>query len=146
MIGLVAAVLSVCVLTLPVEGEVTSDFSPGPGYGGHWGIDVGADPGSVVSAPLSGEVGFAGAVAGMRTISIVDGRLRVSVSFLTEVRVIPGQRVIVGEPIGLSGRAHGGRAVHLSVRIDGRYVDPAPLLLCSFDLSRGLRLVRVRPS
>jgi murein DD-endopeptidase MepM/ murein hydrolase activator NlpD len=79
----------------------------------------------------------------MRTITIepVPG-FKVSVSYLSQVGVATGQRVRRGEVVGLAGTPHGSPGAHLSTRIDGRYVDPRPLLGCiDTDISRALRLV-----
>src|SRR5690606_20070506 len=107
-----------------------------------WGVDFAAAEGAVVKAPLAGTVSFAGLVAGMRTVTIEQGGMKVSVSYLADVEVATGQRVGRGVVIGTSGRAHGEAAVHLSVRLGGEYVDPAPFLRCSFNpISDALRLV-----
>lgn len=109
----------------PVPGPVTAEFAPGAGYEGHWGVDFAVSPGAVVRAPLGGLVSFAGTVAGVRSVTIApDDTHRVSVSFLSSVSVAEGAVVERGAPVGTSGWAHGLDAVHLSVRVAGRYVDP----------------------
>jgi murein DD-endopeptidase MepM/ murein hydrolase activator NlpD len=136
------AIAAVC-LSAPVDGPVVAAFAPVGEYGGHWGLDYSVPVGAEVRAPSSGVVTFAGAVAGMRTITIepVPG-FKVSVSYLSQVGVATGQRVRRGEVIGLAGTPHGSPGAHLSTRIDGRYVDPRPLLGCiDTDISRALRLV-----
>lgn len=109
----------------PVSGPVTAEFAPGAGYEGHWGVDFATTHGSIVRAPLGGRVSFAGMVAGVRSVTIApDDTHRVSVSFLSSVSVAEGAVVEPGAPVGTSGWAHGRQAVHLSVRVAGRYVDP----------------------
>ena len=127
-----------CVLILPAPGEIISEFAPGEdGYSGHWGIDVGVTAGTSVVAPVDGEVTFAGSVAGMRTVTIRFGTdMRVSLSYLSAISVAEGERVAVGDRIGLSGRAHGSQSVHLSVRRNAAYIDPQPLLECSAGVIR----------
>lgn len=126
----------------PVPGAVVRGFAPQGQYGGHWGIDLAAKEGSDVRSPLSGAVSFAGSVAGMTTITVVSGDLKVSVSYLAAVAPSRGERVEQGDVIGTSGRAHGVAAVHLSVRVDGEYVDPSPFLACRWGpISNALRLV-----
>ncbi|HEX9761701.1 MAG TPA: M23 family metallopeptidase, partial [Acidimicrobiia bacterium] len=100
-------------------------YSPIGLYSGHWGVDYGAAEGSMVRAPASGRVTFAGTVAGMRTMTIepVPG-FKVSLSYLESVTLSAGQWVSRGQRVGTSGLSHGVPAVHLSTRIDGRYVDP----------------------
>ena len=117
-------------LTPPVSGETVRRFSPAH-QGGHWGVDLSSPWAGIVRAPASGTVTFAGRVAGRMSVTIAfDNRLRVSVSYLSRVWVSEGQRIEVGEVVGRSGTDHGLRAVHLSLRIDGRYVDPEPALNC----------------
>jgi len=138
----VFAVAAVCLIP-PVDGSVISEFAPVGQYGGHWGVDYAADVGDSVRAPVSGEVTFAGSVAGMKTLTIepVSG-FKVSVSYLSDVRVGRGSQVARGSVVGLAGSPHGTPGVHLSTRIDGQYVDPADQMGCAdTDISRGLRLV-----
>ena len=127
---LAAILLSVC-LEAPVNGGVMAPFAPVGQFGGHWGVDLAAVPGTVVRAPADGRVTFAGTVAGMRTVTIDVGTgTLVSVSYLEEVSVSGGTQVRQGEELGRSGLAHGRSALHLSVRQAGRYVDPALYLAC----------------
>jgi septal ring factor EnvC (AmiA/AmiB activator) len=136
------AIAAIC-LSAPVSGPVTAGFAPEGEYAGHWGVDYGASLGEEVRSPVSGSVTFAGSVAGMRTVTIepVTG-IKVSVSYLSEIRVTTGERVRRGEVVGLAGSPHGTPGVHMSTRIDGRYVDPRNLLGCAHtDISRALRLV-----
>lgn len=136
------AIAAVCV-SAPVEGPMTAPFAPVGEYAGHWGVDFDAEPGTTVRAPVSGTVTFAGSVAGMRTVTIepVPG-LKVSVSYLSVVDVSSGAGVTRGQRVGSSGVPHGMPGVHLSVRVDGRYVDPAGFLGCrTTDITRALRLV-----
>lgn len=136
-------VLSAICLVAPVDGPVLEGFAPVGSYGGHWGIDYGVPFGSEVGAPGSGRVTFAGSVAGMRTVTIepVPG-FKVSVSYLSEIVVETGQSVERSQIVGRSGSPHGVDGVHLSTRIDGRYVDPESQLGCrETDITRALRLV-----
>lgn len=139
---LIHALAAMC-LTAPVAGPVAADFAPAGRYEGHWGIDYSVPVGTPVHSPASGLVTFAGSVAGMRTVTVepVPG-FKVSVSYLAEVFVKTGDRVARGEVLGLAGTPHGSPGVHLSTRIEGRYVDPWSLLGCrDLDISRALRLV-----
>lgn len=136
------AIAAVC-LSPPVNGPVSAGYSPSGQYAGHWGIDYQADVDDPVMAPASGVVTFAGSVAGMRSVTIqpVPG-FKVSVSYLSSVAVTAGQKVGRGEVVGAAGSAHDSGGVHLSTRINGRYVDPATQLGCfSTDITRALRLV-----
>lgn len=117
-------------LTPPVPGETVRRFSPAH-RGGHWGVDLASPWGGTVRAPVSGTVTFAGRVAGRLSVTIApEDRLRVSLSYLWRVRVSAGQWIEVGGVLGQSGTDHGLPAVHLSVRVAGRYVNPEPALAC----------------
>lgn len=136
------AIAAVC-LSAPVSGPVSQGYAPVGQYAGHWGIDYAAGEGTAVRAPASGTVTFAGSVAGMRTVTIEPfSRLKVSVSYLSEVTVTAGTSVSRGAIVGYAGAPHGDPGVHLSTRVEGRYVDPNELLGCrSTEITRALRLV-----
>lgn len=143
LLAFVIASTSFCPVTAaPVDGAVVEPFAPVGRYAGHWGIDFAAPLGTDVRAPVGGTVSFAGSVAGRLSVSIDHGRGMVtSLSYLSEVLVRRGQRVVVGETVAHSGVAHGRDAVHLSLRIDGTYVDPGVLFSCLVgDISDALRL------
>lgn len=128
-VWVIAALLSVCTLSAPVTGPISSGFAPTT-YSGHWGIDFSAPAGSPVTAPAGGTVTFAGSVAGMRSVTIDHGWFRTSVSYLSVILAYPGMMVGRGEVVGLAGRPHGSDGVHLSVRVGSRYTDPEPWLAC----------------
>ncbi|NIR41214.1 MAG: M23 family metallopeptidase, partial [Actinobacteria bacterium] len=79
---------------------VLAPFAPAGDYAGHWGIDVPAEPGSQVTSPVPGWVTFAGSVAGMRSVTVAGGAVRVSFSYLADIAVEPGERVAAGDPVG----------------------------------------------
>ena len=140
---LVVFALAVVCLSPPVDGSVIADYAPVGQYEGHWGVDFAADVGEPVRAPVSGEITFAGSVAGMKTVTIepILG-FKVSLSYLSEIQVKSGMRVTQGSIVGLAGSPHGTPGVHMSTRINGSYVDPAGQMGCQeTDISRGLRLV-----
>ena len=119
-------------LQAPVPGRVVSPFAPAGRFDGHWGVDLAATHGSPVRASGTGTVTFAGVVAGMRSVTIDHGGgLRSSVSFLSEILVGKGREVQAGTVIGMAGAAHDDAALHFSVRLDGRYVDPLPYMVCA---------------
>lgn len=135
--------MAVC-LVAPVEGPVIADYSPSGQYSGHWGIDFAADRGAPVRSPVAGVVSFAGSVAGMKTVTIRPSMgFKVSLSYLDEIEVVDGAHVGIGQRIATAGLERGVGGVHLSVRFNGKYVDPAPYFRCrSNDISRALRLLR----
>lgn len=140
---LVAFAIATVCLTAPVSGPMVAGYSPIGQYGGHWGVDFSAEVGDTVRAPVSGLVTFAGSVAGTKSVTIqpVPG-FKVSVSYLSEIRVSAGGRVDRGRVLGAAGIEGGVPGVHLSTRINGRYTDPKRQLGCeTTDITRALRLV-----
>jgi murein DD-endopeptidase MepM/ murein hydrolase activator NlpD len=132
-------------LQAPVHGAIVEPFAPIGRYAGHWGVDFAVAPATVVAAADDGIVTFVGVVVGNRTVTIDHGGVKSSYSFLTRTLVSHGDRVVRGQPIGLSGH-HGGRhALHFSTRIGGGYVDPEPLLACRADPGPGLWLRETYP-
>jgi hypothetical protein len=110
-----------------VAGPVLEGFDPPPKpwMAGNRGTDYQVEPGSPVVAAAEGEVVFAGAVAGALHVTVrhPDG-LRTSYSFLAEVTVHAGQKVVRGQTVGVAGGP-----VHVGVRTpDGTYLDPQALL------------------
>lgn len=133
---------AVCI-SAPVDGPVVAPYAPTGQYSGHWGVDFSVPEGTPARAAADGRVTFAGSVAGMKTVTIepIDG-FKVSVSYLSEILVPRGARVARGQIIGRSGVSHQIHGVHLSTRINDRYVDPMTQLGCtSTDIARALRLV-----
>jgi murein DD-endopeptidase MepM/ murein hydrolase activator NlpD len=118
-------------LRLPVRGPVVRGFEEpaGPFGPGHRGVDVGAPVGTPVVAPAAGTVTFAGRVAGSAWVSLqVAAGVVVTVGPLRRPAVAAGGQVAALAPVGRLAAGHGG-AVHLSLRVDGAYVDPLPWLL-----------------
>lgn len=136
-------VAPVCVgLDHPVHGSIAEAFGPEGRYEGHWGIDFDVPSGVSVRAAAPGRVSFAGEVVGVRSVTIDHGGgVRSTSSWLDEVAVGVGQQVDTGQELGTFGGGHPG-GLHFSVRIDGAYVDPEPLLGCvGGGYSEALRLV-----
>jgi hypothetical protein len=141
-------------LWMPVAGAVLRGFDARAGpYGpGHRGIDIAADVGELVRAPATGRVVFAGPVAGTNWVS-----LRVAPGVVVTLGPLldpAGAAGLVGtrSPVGRVGPGHsvplagGGRSdranrpgamdgpggmatLHLSVRVNGMYVDPLAFLV-----------------
>lgn len=118
-------------LQRPVEGPVLAGFAPLGRYAGHWGVDIGTPTGTVVRAPGPGRISFSGSVAGTNAVTVDHGGgLLTTVSSVAEHIARRGESVTGGLPLALSGEHDGRAAVHVSVRVDGRYVDPALVLGC----------------
>ena len=133
-----------CVgLSPPVDGIVTVPFDPGPGYEGHWGIDYEGDHDGLVQAAAGGTVVFSGRVVDNLVVTIDHGGgLWSSYSYLGHVTVLGGEEVGRGTVVGTVGGDTDQGDVHLSVRIDGEYVDPLRVVGCQARApSAGLRLV-----
>jgi len=128
----------------PVDAPVVDPFRPpatrwAPG---NRGLEYGTEPGTVVRAVGEGTVVFAGTVAGTHHVTVQhpDG-VRTSYSFLDEVRVVVGQRVAQGHPLGTTAGN-----LHLGARVGDEYFDPALLFevgpptvhLVPFDLPPSL--------
>ena len=134
-------------LWMPVTGAVVRGFDARAGpYGpGHRGIDISAPVGATVRAPAAGRVEFAGPVAGTIWVSLlVAPGVRVTLGPLLDPvtagrvpsraplgRVGPGHRAGSSEGAGSTeGAGSGfGARLHLSVRVDGVYVDPLVYLI-----------------
>jgi murein DD-endopeptidase MepM/ murein hydrolase activator NlpD len=121
---------------LPAAAAVVRGFEApaGPFSPGHRGVDLALEPGTPVAALLDGTVTFAGPVAGALHVTVAHPGtppLAVTWSFLSRIDVEPGQAVRAGDVLGATGPGHPGQGrpgVHLGLRLEGAYVDPAPLL------------------
>jgi murein DD-endopeptidase MepM/ murein hydrolase activator NlpD len=130
-----------CLFEAPVDGPVVAAFAPDGLYGGHWGIDLAAPEGTSVGASAAGVVTFSGEVAGRSSVTIHHGgSVRTSYSYLGSRSVAQGAVVERGQVIGTSGVDHGVPAVHFSVRVGDRYLDPMAAMCPSLDPGPGLRL------
>lgn len=115
---------------------------PTPFAAGHRGIDLSVTPGQTeLVAAIDGRLST-GVTVGNRyvTIESMDGSLRVTLSYLTEVLVANGTKVTAGDLVAVAGTGHGEGPVtephtHLSVRrpeitdpSGWAYVDPMPYM------------------
>jgi murein DD-endopeptidase MepM/ murein hydrolase activator NlpD len=118
-------------LRMPLAGPVVRGFElpAGPFGPGHRGVDVGARVGEVVRAPAAGRVVFAGPVAGTSWVTLlVAPGVMVTVGPLLPDRRLAAGRVRALAVVGRVGLGH-GEALHLSLRVDGVYVDPLRYLV-----------------
>ncbi|PKI93296.1 peptidase M23 [Actinomycetales bacterium SN12] len=117
----------------PVDGarSVVEPFrAPVHEYGaGHRGMDVAAAAGADVMAPAAGVVAFSGTVVDRPLITIDHGGGRVSTWEPVSPTLSPGDVVATGDLIGtVATGGHTTRgALHVGVRLDGRYINPLPL-------------------
>lgn len=130
-------------LWMPVAGAVVRGFDSRAGpYGpGHRGIDIAASVGELVRSPAAGRVVFAGRVAGTNWVSLlVAPGVVVTLGPLLDPTATAdriGRRTPVGRvgpghstpPVGRAAWGREGATLHLSVRVDGVYVDPLAYLV-----------------
>jgi len=113
-------------------------FGAGRPAGVHSGVDLQADPGSQVRSPVAGQVVFAGAVPAdgggtcvAVTVETQDG-LRISLLPLDAAYVCSGAHVTEGESLGRLAAAGDDSSdathLHVGLRQQDRYIDPAPFL------------------
>lgn len=109
----------------PVDDAVRDPFRPpATPYGpGNRGLEYDTVGGETARAIGPGVVAFAGRVAGRGVVSVVhpDG-LRSSLTGLARITVRKGDRVVTGSVVGVAAPL-----LHLGVRRDGTYIDPASL-------------------
>jgi hypothetical protein len=137
--------------TWPIEGPVLRPFVFGSdpyAAGQHRGIDIGAQPGTLVRAAAAGTVSFAGTVpAGGRTVSVrTTGGLSVTYLELGAIHVERGAEVAEGDPIGAIGAAS---HVHFGVRVTAEaqgYLDPLQFLPTRVSLPARAESLDVAPA
>ena len=135
-----------CVgLSPPIDGVIVQTYSPRGRYEGHWGVDWGETSTLDVTAAAGGVVTFSGVVVDNRTVTIDHGGgLKTSYSYLAESRVARGDWVRRGSIVGGAGFDSEHGDLHFSVRLDGTYADPEPMLGCRWAAPfAALRLTRV---
>ncbi len=104
--------------TWPLRGNVVNRF----GVAGNRGIDIAAQPGTIVDASAGGAVAFVGQVAGYGGTIIIrhgDGWLTIY-SHISKISVVRGAQVRRGSAIGITG----GSNLHFEIRQHKTPVDP----------------------
>lgn len=133
-------------LVLPSASLVVRPYEPVGMYAGHWGVDIAAEVGSDVRVIGPGVVRFSGTVVYNMTVSVDHGGgIVTTYSYLASRNVSKGDRVVAGAVVGESGTHDDEAAYHISLRLDGKYVDPYILLDCTSSPSRGLYLASGGP-
>jgi murein DD-endopeptidase MepM/ murein hydrolase activator NlpD len=93
---------------------------------GHRGIDIPAGAGTLVVAPESGTVRFAGVVVDRPTVTVqTSAGILLSIEPVA-ARYAVGDAVERGSPLGIvaTGGHCTGACIHLGVRVNGEYVSP----------------------
>jgi murein DD-endopeptidase MepM/ murein hydrolase activator NlpD len=121
----------------PIGSVVSDSFGTRRVFNGkvesvHRGLDFRAKPGSPVRAANSGEVVLARKLFYEGNCVIIDhgGQFMTLYMHLSRFEVATGQKVTKGQEIGLSGATGRvtGPHLHMGVRWEGAYIDPASLL------------------
>ncbi len=120
-------------LRWPLKGRVISPFGTRvhPTFKTktvHTGIDIDGKRGDPVGAAAAGEVLFAGWLRGYGQIVVLDhgGDLTTVYAHLSKISVAEGDRVAVGQTVGLVGDTGvaTGHHLHFEVRVNGEARDP----------------------
>jgi murein DD-endopeptidase MepM/ murein hydrolase activator NlpD len=114
-------------LVWPVPGPITSGF--GPRWGSfHYGLDIGAGPGTPIHAAAAGVVIYAGWYDGFGNFVVIDhgGGISTTYGHQSQIAVSVGERVEQGQVIGYVGSTGFSTGPHLDfeVRVNGAPVDP----------------------
>ena len=111
-------------------GRITSGFGYRPNFGRmHKGIDVAMNPGDTVFAPLSGRVervDYEAKGYGRYIVLIHDDGMETRYAHLKMSIVSPGDYVVAGQAIALSGNSGNttGPHLHFETRYRGEAIDP----------------------
>ena len=110
------------------NGQIRSDVDTGRS---HDGLDLGAPTGTPIYASLPGEVTKAeyyGAYG--NCVIIKSGNYEIIYGHMSRIQCAQGDRVSQGQIIGLVGSTgmSTGPHLHFEVRLNGKLVDPKPLL------------------
>lgn len=111
---------------VPSPGPVVVPYSPPSCLrcAGHRGVTYLVSPGKAVTSPATGTVAFRGEVARHPWVTLrLDSRTLLTVGGLSGAGPGRGERVEVGDPLGVST----GR-VYVGVRRDGLPADPRSVL------------------
>ena len=115
-----------------IDAQGSGAFMAGRTGGGHAGVDLVAQPGEGVLAPIDGTVANVGNYRGMPTVHIQNGRFYAKLLYLKDVNVIVGTPVTKGQVIGLSAdmaSVYGAgmtNHVHFQIQLNStkQFIDP----------------------
>ena len=118
---------------LPISASVVRGFDPPlqRWSAGHRGVDLAAPAGTTVRAAGAGVVTYAGLLAGRGVVAVSHGELRTTYEPVMAT-VFVGERVELGEPIGILATAGGhclpSVCLHWGLLRGTTYLDPLQLL------------------
>ncbi len=106
---------------LPGRPLITQGFGQNPdmyvafGMAGHNGIDFGVPEGTIIYAPHDGAIMVKdeGTQGYGLSVTIDDGKRRSLLAHLSQVKVMNGQNIAQGDPVGLSGKTGNCTGPHL---------------------------------
>lgn len=132
-----ADLLSAYPTYIPVEGEITQHFSPKDAVTGigHFGVDISAKEGSVISAAGDGIVLFADWTVEAGNQIIIDHQNGYISFYKHNATLLVRERRFVyqGQPIALLGNSGLSSAPHLHFEVWKNYVSIDPLILWSIN-------------
>lgn len=113
-----------------VRPHITQKFGENPqvyrqfGMDGHNGLDLRAKEGSPLFSPIEGvaSIGNQGDNGYGKFIIIKKDNLSVTIAHLSEFKIVDGQKVYMGQLIGLTGNTGFSTAPHLHVTVK-KYVN-----------------------
>lgn len=116
-------------LRMPSGGKVISSFGQRRGINDTIkGVEIATRPTAQVLAPYDGEVLFTGPFRDYGNMVILrhSDNYHTLLAGLTELDCVPGQRVQMGEPVGLMGETIEARRLYMELRHAGKPTDPKP--------------------
>jgi len=127
-------ILNISAMKYPVSGRVSSKFGyrthpvTGAQSNFHNGIDIAVPIGTPVLSPANGKVKsvYSNSSGGIQMIVEHTNGFRTGYAHLSQTNFSPGQSVIKGDVIALTGNtgASTGPHLHLTLRKDGQLVNP----------------------
>ena len=128
---LLADIMSAYPTLIPVGGEITQAFSPKEALTGrgHFGVDLSAKEGSVISAAGDGVVIFSNWTVDAGNQVIIDHQNGYITVYKHNASLLVQERKFIyqGEPIALLGNSGDSSAPHLHIEIWKNYVPVDPV-------------------
>ena len=109
---------------MPVAGQVAREFGAAGDGGAARGMTLAAGPRARVVAPCAGRVAYAGSFRSYGQLVIIDcgAGLHLVLARMERLETATGERVIVGEPVGVLPAAE--PQLYVELRRNGQVMDP----------------------